>query len=373
MNGSANMRDLAGGLGWPHRSRKTLVAQVLRQAAGSAEPLALGPADAPARAFRWMIDGGLGPLLWHAARATSTPIPAEWQAELRGADLTARFHHANLVDTACDVIDAGSATNVPVTLLKGISVSEEFYPAGHLRPMGDIDVLVSRGGYARIEAELLSANYERLPYPETAGHHHGAPLRHRTRRTLVELHVELFPDHSPLRRPDHALSADAVAEDGTRPSRYHGRPVLRLSPARQLLYIAASWFNDLTLRAPHPSFLASLFDAVYLTSHHDELLRDEVVLSPIDNPMARGSLLALLTYLPRFGLVAPSERRMHALRTGPAAVGPLELRLIHAMLDRYQIGGRRWNFALPPPVPGRYNVLHQLRKKLRHSTSEWMR
>jgi len=361
-------RDSAGGFGWPHRGRKTLVAQMLRQATGSSEPLTLDPANAPARAFRWVVDGGLGPLLLHAVRATSTQISAEWHAELRGADLTARFHHANLVDTACDVIDAGAATNVPVTLLKGISVSEELYPAEHLRPMGDIDVLVPRGGYARIEAELLSSNYERLPYPETPGHHHGAPLRHRTRRTLVELHVELFPDDSPLRRPGQALSAEAVTEDGTRPSHYHGRPVLRLSPARQLLYIAASWFNDLTLRPPHPSFLASLFDAVYLTTRHNELLEDEVALSPVDNPIARGSLLALLTYLPRFGLLAPSKRRMHALRTGPAAVGPLELRLIHAMLDRYQIEGRRWNFALPPPVPGRYNVLHQLHKRLRFPT-----
>jgi len=363
------MSVLSGAFGTPHRGLKTLVAQVLRHAAGSAEPLVLDPGDNTARAFRWMVDGGLGPMLWHAARATSTQVPDHWRSELRGADLTARFHHANLVDTACDVIDAGSATNVPVTLLKGISVSEEFYPAEHLRPMGDIDVLVPRGGYKRIEAELLSANYERLPYPETAGHHHGAPLRHRTRRTLVELHVELFPDDSPLRRPDHALSAEAVTEDGTRPSHYHGRPVLRLLPARQLLYIAASWFNDLTLRPPHPSFLASLFDAVYLTSRHNELLRDEIVMGPIDNPIARGSLLALLTYLPRFGLLAPSERRMHTLRKGPVSIGPLELRMIHAMLDRYQIGGRRWNLALPPPVPGRYNVRNQLRTKLRFATS----
>ena len=372
MSGRIKMTDLVGGFGWIHRGRETLVARLLRHAAGSAEPLALDPADAPARAFRWLIDGGLGPLLWHAARATSTPISAERHAELRGADLTARFHHANLVDTACDVIDAGAATGVPVILLKGISVSEELYPAEHLRPMGDIDVLIPRGGYARLEAELLSANYERLPYPEIAGHHHGAPLRHRTRGTLVELHVELFPDDSPLRRPGGALSAEAVTEDGTQPSRYHGRPVLRLSPARQLLYIAASWFNDLTLRPPHPSFLASLFDAVYLTTLHHELLADEVALSPVDNPIARGSLLALLTYLPRFGLQAPSARRMRALRTGPAAVGPFELRLIHAMLDRYQIGGRRWNFALPPPVPGRYNVRNQLHTKLRFPASGQM-
>jgi hypothetical protein len=319
------------------------------------------------------MDGGLGPLLLHAARATGARVCDEWHAELAGADLSARFHHANLVDTACDVIDAGAATRVPVTLLKGISVSEELYPAEHLRPMGDVDVLVPHDGHARIEAELLAADYERLPFPEIPGMHHGAPLRHRTRGTLVELHRELFPDHSPLRQPGQDLSAATVTSAGTTPSRYHGRPVLRLLPSTQLLYIAASWFNDLTLRRPHPSFLASLFDAVYLASLHAELLADEVPSIPVDNPIASGSLLALLTYLPRFGLPAPSTRRIHALRAGPAPVGPLELRLIHAMLDRYQVGARQWRFALPPPVPGRYNLRRQLHTKLGFPGSGWNR
>lgn len=358
------MGHLAGEVRSNRGGRRTLVAQLLQQAAESPVPLELDPAEDGAREFGWVFDGGLGPLLWHAARETGTDLSADCQDKLRGADLTARFHHANLLDTACDVIDAGAATGVPALLLKGVSVSEELHPAEHLRPMGDIDVLVPRGSYARLENALLSADYERLPYPETAGHHHGAPLLHRTRRTLVELHVELFPDHSPLRQPGHVLSAATIADVGTRPGHNHGRPVLRLLPAMQLLYVAASWFNDLTLRPPHPSFLASLFDAVYLTARYPELLADESALSPVDNPIAKASLLALLTYLPRFGLPAPSQRRVQALRTGLRVAGPLELHLVHAMLDRYQIGGRRWNLPLPPPVPGRYSVLHQLRKRL---------
>jgi len=45
-------------------------------------------------------------------------------------------------------------------------------------------------------------------------------------------------------------------------------------------------------------------------------------------------------------------------------VGPLQVRLIHAMLDRHLIGGRRWRLALPPPVPGRYSLLHQFDKRV---------
>jgi len=367
------MRDVAGGSGGPLRGDATLVARLLRQAAGAAQPLSPGPDDAPARAFRWVMDGGLGPLLLHAAQATGTAVGAERHDALRAADLTARLRHADLVDTACDVIDAGAASGVPVTLLKGISVSEELWPAEHLRPMGDVDVLVPRDGYAAIEAALLAGGYARIPGPEQPGLQHGVPLRHRTRGTLVELHRELFADGSELRRPGADLAAGTVAARGTVASRYHGRPVRRLAPATQLLYIAASWFNDLTQCRPHPSFLASLFDAVYLVSRHPGLLADDGAPARVDNPIARASLLALLTYLPRFGLPAPSERRLRALSAPPGAVGPWELRLIHAMLDRYQVGGRTWNLPLPPPVPGRYDLRRQLHRRLGLPAPRWMR
>jgi len=57
----------------------------------------------------------------------------------------------------------------------------------------------------------------------------------------------------------------------------------------------------------------------------------------------------------------------------PGAVGPLELRLIHAMLDRYQVGGRPWDLPLPPPVPGRYDLRRQLHRKLGFPAPAWMR
>ncbi len=344
-----------------------MVAQLIRQAAGSTERLAFDRLDDPARQFRWVLDGGLGPLLWHAAKATDSAIPAAWRPEVQAADLTAQVLHGALVDTALDVIRAGEDSGVPVILLKGVSVAEQIYPAAHLRPMGDIDVLVPRDGCARIEARLLSGAYRRIDFPQIEGLQHGAPLRHDEWRTLVELHVELFSADSPLRRPGSVFDAVAVAANGVVAGHYGGRPVRRLSPETQLLYIAASWFNDLTHYPPHPSFLASLFDAVYLTSRHPELLADHRPYATVDNPLARASLLALLTYLPRFGLPAPSRQRVAAMRQGLSIVGPLELRLIHAMLDRHQIGGREWRSRWPLPVPGRYSVRHQLLKK-----SKWL-
>ena len=122
---------------------------------------------------------------------------------------------------------------------------------------------------------------------------------------------------------------------------------------------------------PHPSFLASLFDAVYLTRRYPELLDDDMAVAEVDNPFARASLFALLTYLPRFGVRRVSRQRLAALRRGLSLVGPVELGLIHRMLDRCMIGARAWNSLLPVPVPGRYSVRHQLAKRSMSLFRQW--
>jgi hypothetical protein len=71
----------------------------------------------------------------------------------------------------------------------------------------------------------------------------------------------------------------------------------------------------------------------------------------------------LLTNLPRLGHQRASPRRLAAMRRGLSLVGPLELRMIHGMLDRCMVGARYWTSFLPIPVPGRYSVRHQLIKR----------
>ncbi|MES2990193.1 MAG: nucleotidyltransferase family protein [Pseudomonadota bacterium] len=340
-----------------------LVSQLLRHAAGTVRELRFDLLADAEREFRWVCQGGLGPLLWHVSQSTGSWVPSHWHPLLHAADLTAQMYYKDLADTAMQVIHAANAVAAPVTLLKGISVAEEIYPKPHLRPMGDVDVLVPGNGYAGVEAALLQGDYQRLDFPDVEGLQHGAPLENTELRTLVELHTELFGSNSPLRRPGKILNAATVEVQHIVPSLFRGQPVKRLSAEFPLLYIAASWFNDLTHFPPHPSFLASLFDAVYLTRRYPELLDDDRISTDVDNPFARASLYALLTYLPRFGVRSVSPRRLAAMRRGLSVVGPLELRMIHGMLDHCMVGARAWNSMLPVPVPGRYSVRHQLAKK----------
>ena len=71
--------------------------------------------------------------------------------------------HGNFVDTANEVIDVCRELQIRPTLLKGISISEQHYPVAHLRPMGDIDVLIPSDAYDSVESALLRRGYTREP------------------------------------------------------------------------------------------------------------------------------------------------------------------------------------------------------------------
>lgn len=339
--------------------KSTLTARLLAWAATDVTP-GLGQdgtEDDPE--LRWLLDGGLGPLLFHATRAAA---PAGWQAALRSADACARVRHGEALDTALQVIDACERLHCPLTLLKGISVSEQFYPEEHLRPMTDIDVLIPEASYADVESTLLREGFRRLEFPVTQPMHHGAPLHHVQRDTIVELHTRLFPAGTALAHGT-AFGPDSL-ESGSVGSTFHGRSVRRLGAELQLAYIAATLFNDLMNDRLHPAYLPPLFDAVYLLRSRGAALDWPGLIERIDHDLLAAAVLALLTYLPRFGAPAAPPQVTDRLRAKQRGAGPLQLKWIHATLDRHLIGGRPWLHRLPPPVPGRYSLRCQFEKRV---------
>ena len=313
------------------------------------------------RQLDWILRAGLGPLLrWTASDGED--VPAEWARSLLAADLTARVRHANLVATAVAVLDVFRDLRVEATLLKGFSVGDRLYPAAHMRPMGDLDVLVPAGDEHKVAEGLLACGFERIPYPDTPGQHHGAPLRHVRRRTLVELHTALFPASAPVHGRRSFFPAHLHAHKQV--SSYHGRNAGHLTDEVQLAYIAASWFNDMTTYKFHPSFLVSLFDAVLLLKSQGSTLDWDDMLRSVDNDMVKASLYALLTYVTRFGTRPAPGFVLRRLAENRGLVGPVQRRFIHAALDRYLLGARVWSLPFPPPMPGRYSPRHQFEKRL---------
>ena len=321
--------------------------------------------EANDREIQWVLAAGLGPLLRRATAKRAERVPVAWRDRLLSTHLTAQVIHANLIDTAKEVIDICQDQGIHVTLLKGMSISDQYYPAAYLRPMGDVDILVRADQYELAEQAMLRFGYTSDPHfgDPGEGFHHGAPLLDPRRHVWVELHRALFPrteeEHcGQLFDPAH-VAARSVA------STFHGRAVYRLTDELQLIYIAHSWMSDLTHHGIHPGFLVSLLDAVYLLKASGKKLAWESLVDWLKADMATASLHVLLGYLVRHGLAEIDATTRSRVASRQRIVGALQLWLIHRTLDLFLVAGRPWSHTFRPPVPGRYSLRHQLGKRLR--------
>ena len=321
-----------------------LISALLRHAAsateqGSADEIARSLDRAGAGELEWALDAGLGPWL-HWATADSDKVPVTSRQRLLGAELTAKIQNALRVDTALEVIDCSLATGAPVTLLKGISIGEQHYPAEHLRLMTDIDLLVPSGVVASIERDLLRRGYRHGPDTLGPDTHHCVPLRHPELDVWVELHHDLFPSLAAVRR-SRIFDAGWVAENSIA-SAYHGRHVLRLSDELQLVYIAAFWVRDLSMHRIHPSFVTPVLDAVCLLASSRRTFDWCRLIDATDNDQAAASLYLLAAFLAETipGHIPASV--VPRLQARQSIVGPLEYRLTRLFLQRYLLGGRRF-------------------------------
>src|SRR5262249_57565680 len=142
------------------------------------------------------------------------------------------------LDVAAEIIRACEGLTPTLTLLKGISIGEQFSPEPYLRPMGDIDILSESSAAPLVEARLLELGYRpTTEYPRAfyETHHHLRPLVHGRTRIWVEIHRGLFPPGSALGSERVFSVANVRAE--LRPSTFRNHSVYRLSDEFQLVYI----------------------------------------------------------------------------------------------------------------------------------------
>ena len=337
---SANRAPGKGG----HRAGAGMVSTLLRFAAATA---AGGP-SAGASAFQWeevtdaqiqyVLDGGLGPLLFHATRETHGSVPPGWRDALHASDLTARVNYGNLCDAMLEILDACNIAEVPVTLLKGISIADQYYPQAHFRPMGDIDILIQQPHCEWLEEALRRRGFEpKVGFEVHEGEPHRAPLVDPKRGVWIEIHTALFPDDDRL-RSDSLFSVPQIAAQRVA-STFHGRPVHRLSRELQLAYIASYWIRDLSQNPFHPSLVIPLIDAIVLLNASGHGLDADLIVKILDNEVATASLYIMLSYITSRGLHPALAPILQRLATRQRIVGAPELRIISSMIDTNLVDG----------------------------------
>ena len=270
------------------------------------------------RSIHWAFDAGLGPLLDRALRDKAEQLPDNLRNRLRSAELTARVQHGERLDAAADVIDLCISAGVQATLLKGISISEQHYAAGYLRPMTDIDILVSEESYPSVEALLVRRGYRHGPHTLRADAHHGVPLMHPKCRVWLELHTALFHKGSSF-RGNGAFSSMQILQESV-DSSLVDLPVRRLTNELQLAYIASYWTEDLCTHRIHPSFVLPLFDAVGLTAREGALDWFRM-LNLLTNDTAKASVYLLLAYISERGIAQVPQPVLNRLANGRSLSG----------------------------------------------------
>lgn len=309
---------------------------LLRAATENRTDLILG--DFRPAQIRWAVDSGLGPLLRRATAGDMEARKSPLWPLVEGADLTARVMTGERLDAADEMIRVCEGQTPPLTLLKGISICEQFYPEPHLRCMGDVDVLSERASASIVEARLLELGYRptsKYPPEFYEAHHHLTPLFHARTRVWVEIHRGLFPAHSRV-GSERAFSLANVAAE-LRPSTFRNRPVNRLSDELQVVYIASHWAFGLR----RVGGIVGMLDLVYLLGR-GRALRWQRIFEWLDGSLASTYVYVLLSYLSDHRLIALAPDVLRELFARQRSFGRANLKVLHALLDRYVTEGREF-------------------------------
>lgn len=194
---------------------------------------------------------GLAPLLYVHLKAVGVQPPPVVRRELQGLYL--RHRRANQIRTHVlgDVLAATSAAGIQAVVLKGAALSHIVYPEPGLRPMSDLDILVSESDLWRARGLLTELGFSAPASPESTPLHRHLPaatIRKEGLLVQVEIHHKLLSSYF-----DNAVS-------------YLGSWLTRIKPTQSSR--ASTELNGLT-EPPRPFTLAGV--AAYTLGHEDML------------------------------------------------------------------------------------------------------
>lgn len=156
---------------------------------------------------------------WRGSRSVPAELRARWAAGYRVGTMAALAQRADL-RRACAILAQAGFTPIA---LKGAFLAAHAYPAPALRPLRDLDILITAGKVEAAFALLLDAGYRRLDPAatlEAAADDKHMPTLVSPNGTAIELHRSLWEadgtrDHAMPRMLEPAdVVARAVMRDG---------------------------------------------------------------------------------------------------------------------------------------------------------------
>ena len=292
--------------------------------------------------IRWAVETGLGPLLFQTTKADPEATRSPFWQLLKSADLTARVLAGDQLNAMGEIIDVCTEQGHALTLLKGISICDQYHPAAHLRTMGDIDFLVENQALPSVESTLKKLGYrQQSERPEFyLNHHHSMPFFHPERGIWVEVHRGLFPPESKLGTAKAFRPQNIKTQ--VMPSEFLGKKVTRLSAELQLVYIACHWAHGLHVIGG----MVPMLDIIYLLRNTKDKFSWDKILDWLDDSATCTRLYLMLTYLYKYQLISVAPEILHELFLRQRSFGTINLKILHAFMDRHLVDGRPFGWML---------------------------
>jgi hypothetical protein len=319
----------------------------------------------------WAVERGLGPLLLYSTACDAAATRAPSWPLLRATHLTAQILGGEQLEAMAEIIDACVGHTPLLTLLKGISICDQYYPQPQLRPMRDLDFLVEEAYRPAVESILFKLGYRQQSQrpPEVfERHHHSMPFYHPQRGVWVEVHRGLVSGHRGM-AADNVFSLEHVTQQ-RRLSEFRGRQVYRLSDEFQIIYISAHWGSSATI----VDGMIAMLDTLYLLGNAQERLRWDLILHWLSGSTSALYLYSMLTYLQSYHLIDIAPEIPQTLLADQNPVMRFNLKILQRIVDYYVVAGKNfdpyctsddfndiWRMLLAPGSP-----LHNLTLMLRH-------
>ena len=285
-----------------------------------------------------LYESGLASIALRGLALDSGELPEDSYQTLKSADLTARVIYGQLRAATIEILDIASRHEIPVVLLKGISVAEDLYVEPHDRMMGDVDILVPPNMAEDLYQLLIELGYRKhenlQDTPNLEGHHHLPGLRHPESDVFVEVHTSLF---SSTAVANQRLFQISTIWDFVEAAEFNGIRCLKFQPEFQLLYTVAHWGIDGKLTVN----LISINDVVLLLRREDRPMNWTLIDSWLsDNPLLADYFSVLLLFLNNAGITTVPTVMKERIEASARRIGTINVKVLHWLLSTFPVSGR---------------------------------
>ena len=181
-------------------------------------------------------EGKLGPLLYSSRLKIQDRTPSEaWRRQFRHDYIRSSISHREYRQQVAHLLEAASARDIPVMVLRGTRLAEKLYRDPAMRMYTDIDLLVRRTQLEQVKSLARELGFHRSPSPGSLSdtfferNHYHLLYVSRTTGIPLEVHWSMAPPFSIQRIDYEELFGRA------RQTRIAGVPGLMPSPEDDLI------------------------------------------------------------------------------------------------------------------------------------------